>query len=249
MAMFQKKPKSPAPVLTREALLLHKREAWQESHNKLTSLQQRHADMVQQKAALEVEHRDVLVTAGFSEYRLSTDDSDNNLNNASADAAQHAVESQIDQLRRKIAALEAARVHEQAIHGELSREMHLLQLEISQDKHREYMTDLEGRVVKKKEQLIAHLYGGCGLLADLVRLADEAYAADDQAAQSGHAFISNAGRRFVQEALEDLNLRTTPIIMMERAGFAPVRSNLAFAHRAYEFRALIPPSKIVADQR
>ena len=38
----------------------------------------------------------------------------------------------------------------------------------------------------------------------------------------GDALMSNAGRRFVQEALEDLNLRTTPIVVIERAGFVPI---------------------------
>lgn len=230
MAVFQKKQKAAAAVPSQDALLTVTREAWQDSRKKLTSLEENHNGLLQQKAGLELEHRNALIAAGLDE--------------AGAGASLSALESQIEQAQRKIAAVDAARGHQQDIHAELTRELNALQDDISRQKHREYMTELEGRVRDKKEQLIAHLHGGCGLLAELVKLAEEAYMADERSTLQGDATVSSAGHRFVQEALEDLNLRTTPIIMMERAGFAPVRSSLAFAHRAYEVRALTPPETL-----
>jgi chromosome segregation ATPase len=230
MAVFQKKQKASAPTLSKDALLNSKREAMQDSQKKLASLEENHASLLQQKAGLELEHHNALIAAGFDE--------------TGAGATLSALESQIEQTQRRIAAVDAARGHQQAIHAELSREVNALQEELSRQKHREYMADLETRVREKKEQLIAHLYGGCGLLAELVKLAEEAYMADERSALQGNTTVNYAGHRFVQEALEDLNLRTTPIIMMERAGFAPVRSSLAFAHRAYEVRALLPPETV-----
>jgi chromosome segregation ATPase len=230
MAVFQKKQKAPAPVLSKDALLNIRREALQDSQKKLTSLEENHTRLLQQRAGLELEHHNALVAAGLDE--------------AGAAATLTAVESQIEQAQRKIATVDAARGHQQAIHTELTREVDALQAEISRQKDREYMSALEARVREKKEQLIAHLYGGCGLLAELVKLAEEAYVADERSALQGDAAVSYTGHRFVQEALEDLNLRTTPIIMMERAGFAPVVSGLAFAHRAYEIRALMPPETV-----
>lgn len=230
MAIFQKKQPAHAPVLSKDALLTIKREAWQESEKKLASLIESHAGVLQQKTALAAEHKTLLIADG-----LNQDDGDQTRNGLDS------YESQIAQLTRKIASLEAAIVHQQAIHGGISREVNTLQEELSQQKHREYIAELEIRMKNKKEQLIAHLYAGCGLMAELVKLSDEAYAADEHAVLAGDTSVSNAGRRFVQEALEDLNLRTTPIIMIERAGFVPVRSSLAVAQRAYEVRALIPP--------
>src|SRR5229473_331784 len=158
MALFQKKQVAPAPVLSKDALLHIKREAWQESEKKLASLGGSHADLLQQKAALGLDHHNALVANGLGE--------------GGADETRSALESQIAQVQRQIAAVEAARGHQQAIHAEITRELNVLQAEISQEKHREYMADLEGRVKRRKEQLIAHLYGGCGLLAELVKLAD-----------------------------------------------------------------------------
>jgi hypothetical protein len=227
MSVFQKKQKAPAPILSKDALLNVKREALQDSHKKLTSLEENHSNLLQQKSSLELEHHNALIAAGLEE--------------AGGGETLSALESQLAQAERRIAAVDAARGHQQAIHAELTRDVNALHEEISRQKHRESRADLETRVREKKEQLIAHLYGGCGLLAELVKLAEEAYMADERSALQGDTTENYAGHRFVEEALEDLNLRTTPIIMMERAGFAPVRSSLAFAHRAYEVRALLPP--------
>jgi hypothetical protein len=232
MALIHKKQKPSVPVLSKDALLQIKHEALQESEKKLASLAESQAALLQQKAALEADHHNALIAHGLEQNQDLAGADGNSL---------ESYESRIVQVQREIAAIEAARGYQQAMHAEITRELSALREEISRQKYREYITELECRVKARKEELIAHLYAGCGLLADFVKLADEAYAADDRATLSGDALMSNAGRRFVQEALEDLNLRTTPIIMIERAGFAPMRSSLAFAQRAYEVRALIPP--------
>ena len=67
MALFQKKQKAPAPVLSKDALLNIKREAWQENEKKLASLAESHADLLQQKAALELDHHNPLVANGLGE--------------------------------------------------------------------------------------------------------------------------------------------------------------------------------------
>ena len=63
MAVFQKKQKEPAPVLSKEALLNVKREAWQDSETKVAWLAHNHSELLQQKATLEREHHNSLIAS------------------------------------------------------------------------------------------------------------------------------------------------------------------------------------------
>ena len=158
MALIHKKQKPSAPVLSKDALLQIKHEALQESEKKLASLGESQAALLLQKASLQADHHNALIAHGLEQNQESR-------RRRTATPCE-SYESQIVQVQRKIAAIDAARGYQQAIHAEITRELSALQEEISRQKYREYITELECRVKARKEELIAHLYAGCGLLSD-----------------------------------------------------------------------------------
>jgi len=214
-----KRAASPNPVAQAEAELGGKLQQLRKDHaanaTERTRLLERRAVLVAHKADVELERRKRMIEQG----------------RGITGATQRRKESDSDlaEVENEIQAVDAAISFEDERSQTLSTELEKLEKVIAEARLKHNQQQLAAAVMAKKEEFISSFLAGCVQLGEMVQLAEKLMSID--------------GQQLLNEALEDLYMRTNRLLMIDRLKYTEPQSAMAIARRSFEVTALLPPSE------
>lgn len=197
------------------AKLQNARKEHQSNITERARLVERRSVLLAHKADVELEHRKRLIEQG-----RGVEGATKRRKESDADLAE---------VENEIQAVDAAISYEDERSQTLSTELAKMEQVLEETRLKHQQKQLAAAVMAKKEEFISSFLAGCAQLGELVMLAEKLQAID--------------GRVLLDQALEDLYLRTNRILLIDRLKYMEPPSNMTIARKPFEVTALLPPAE------
>lgn len=217
------KAQAPNPVAELEkelgAELQNARADYAANSQERVRLADRRKVLLAHKADVELEHRQRLIEQGRGVK-------------GAADRRKQS-DADLAEVESELSAVDAAVSFEDERAQTLETALRVMEARLDEARRRYTQQTIVDALTAKKEEFVVNFIAGCTILGELVNLSEKLLAID--------------GRPLLNQALEDLLLRTNRLLLIDRFKFIEPRSNLELARREFVVSALLPPAEPAAE--